>query len=457
MGLLHELESIQDEYEDEFAESIMLRTLPHSQIPETASDPRAVRDLLRAELDLDGNAGQNLATFCTTYDDEDVRFLMDTSINKNMIDKDEYPQSAEIERRCVSMLADLWHSPEAANTIGCSTEGSSEACMLGGLALKQTWRNRRAAQSQPTDRPNLVCGAVQICWHKFARYFDVELRQVPLREDGLGMNAADVASYCDENTIGVVSTLGVTFTGVYEPVKELAVVLDDLQQRTGLNIPIHVDAASGGFIAPFVQDELEWDFRIDRVKSINASGHKYGLAPLGVGWIVWRDLAELPEELIFHVNYLGGDMPTFALNFSRPAGQIISQYYLLVRHGREGYRDIQQICFNVAQEIARELPNVGPFEVLYDGIGGLPAVCYKLSDDSKPFSLYDLTDRLRMRGWQVPSYPLPANRQDLTIQRILIRHGMSGDLATLLLDDISTAVKHLSAGHPEQTPLFHHS
>jgi glutamate decarboxylase len=355
------------------------------------------------------------------------------------------------------MLADLWHAPDAGETIGCSTEGSSEACMLGGLALKWQWRKDRLAQGKSADRPNLVCGPVQICWHKFARYFDVELRQVPLTGDGLGMGPEDMAKYCDENTICVVATLGVTFTGIYEPVRELAAALDDLQERSGLDIPIHVDAASGGFIAPFLQPDLEWDFQVPRVKSINASGHKYGLAPLGVAWIVWRDTSDLPEELTFRVDYLGGDMPTFALNFSRPAGQIISQYYLLLRHGRDGYREIHEACAKSAHFIADQLPRVGPFELLYDGQGALPAVCYRINDDSAPFTLYDLSDHLRMRGWQVPSYPLPANRQDTVIQRILIRHGMSRDMTGLFVADLEAGVKTLTGGPRPSRSGFHHN
>jgi glutamate decarboxylase len=457
MGIIHELTPQGGTYQDTFVGLLAEESLPRKRVPQGSSDPREVRKLVSNELLLDGNAGQNLATFCTTYDDEDVRYLMDLAINKNMIDKDEYPQSAEIENRCVHMLADLWHAPHAGATIGCSTEGSSEACMLAGLALKWQWRKGRLAQGKSTDRPNLVCGPVQICWDKFARYFDVELRQVPLTGDGLGMGPEDLAKYCDENTICVVATLGVTFTGIYEPVRELAAALDDLQGRTGLDIPIHVDAASGGFIAPFLQPDLEWDFRVPRVKSINASGHKYGLAPLGVAWVVWRDTSDLPEELIFRVDYLGGDMPTFALNFSRPAGQIISQYYLLLRHGRDGYREIHEACAKSAHYIADQLPKVGPFELLYDGQGALPAVCYRINDDSVPFTLYDLSDHLRMRGWQVPSYPLPANRQDTIIQRILIRHGMSRDMTGLFVADLEAGVKMLTGGPRPSRPGFHHN
>ena len=404
-----------------YASSLSSRPLPKHRIPDTGVSPAIAEALVRDELLLDGNSRQNLATFCTTRVAPEVRQLMSDCIDKNMIDKDEYPQTAEIESRCVHMLADLWHAPDAASTIGCSTTGSSEAAMLGGLALKWRWRERRNAAGQPADRPNLVCGPVQVCWEKFARYFDVELREVPIKSDATGMTPEQVAGVCDENTIGVVPTLGITFTGAYEPVKEIARALDDLQATKGLDIPIHVDAASGGFVAPFLQPDLSWDFRVPRVKSINTSGHKYGLAPLGVGWAIWREASDLPEDLIFRVDYLGGDMPTFALNFSRPGGQIVAQYYNFLRYGWEGYREIQQSCADTAQSLAIEIASMGPFELLYSGSGGLPAVAYTLQDPAHAgFSLYDLSDRLRMRGWQIASYPLPPDRQETIVQRILV-------------------------------------
>jgi len=281
-----------------YASELASRTLPKHRMPDAGVPAQVAHAIVRDELMLDGNSRQNLATFCTTWVSPEVRELMADCVDKNMIDKDEYPQTAEIESRCVHIMADLWHSPDATTTIGCSTTGSSEAAMLGGLALKWQWRKRRQAARQPADRPNLVCGPVQVCWKKFARYFDVELREVPLARTASGMMPDQVVAYCDENTIGLVPTLGITYTGAYEPVREIAAALDALEERNGLDIPIHIDAASGGFIAPFLQPELEWDFRVPRVKSINTSGHKYGLAPLGVGWVIWRDATELPEELI---------------------------------------------------------------------------------------------------------------------------------------------------------------
>jgi len=433
-----------DSFDDVYAAIDLASRLPKTAFPAEQRDPRHVFAAVRDELMLDGNSRQNLATFCQTWVDEEIHDLMNLSIDKNMIDKDEYPQTAEIEARCVAMLADLWRSPDPAGTLGCSTVGSSEAAMLGGLALKWRWRKARAAAGKPTDRPNLICGPVQICWHKFARYFDVELREIPLEGDRLIMTAEEVLKRVDENTIGVVPTLGVTFTCQYEPVKAVSDALDRLQAETGLDIPIHVDGASGGFLAPFCAPELAWDFRLPRVKSINTSGHKFGLAPLGVGWVIWREAADLPQELVFNVNYLGGDMPTFALNFSRPGGQVIAQYYNFLRLGREGYAKVHNACYATAQYLAREIAALGPFEILFDGDSqaGIPALCWKVKDgfDTRGYTLYDLADRLRSRGWQVPAYSMPANRTDLVIQRILVRHGVTFDLASLLIADLKRAL-----------------
>ncbi len=457
---LHTKHSIRHQlWDDIYAANDLSVSMPKYKFPEKEHDSRHVYQVVHDELMLDGNSRQNLATFCQTWEEDEVHRLMDECLDKNMIDKDEYPQTAEIESRCVHMLADLWNSPDAANTLGCSTTGSSEAAMLGGLALKWRWRKKMQEAGKPTDKPNLICGPVQICWHKFARYFDVELREIPLEGDRLIMTPEEVIKRIDENTIGVVPTLGVTFTCDYEPVKAVHEALDKLQQDTGLDIPIHVDGASGGFLAPFCAPDLEWDFRLPRVQSINTSGHKFGLAPLGVGWIIWRDAASLPEELIFNVNYLGGNMPTFALNFSRPGGQVVAQYYNFLRLGKQGYRMIQTACYETAQYLAREIEALGPFEVLFGGDmnAGLPALSWKLKDGYKNqgYSLFDLADRLRTRGWQVPAYSMPANREDLVVQRILVRHGVSRDLASLLVSDIKRCLDYFK-DHPVSAPMQAH-
>lgn len=454
--VLHERESVRDQLDDDvYASADLSVSMPKYRFPNDEQSPRNAYSVVHDELMLDGNSRQNLATFCQTWLEPEVHQLMDECMDKNMIDKDEYPQTAEIEARCVHMLADLWNSPQEENAIGCSTNGSSEAAMLGGMAMKRRWEATRKAAGQPIDRPNLITGPVQVCWHKFARYWDIELREIPMENDRLLMTPEEVLRRCDERTIGVVPTLGVTFTCQYEPVKAVAEALDQHQQETGFDIPIHVDAASGGFLAPFCSPELEWDFRLPRVHSINASGHKFGLSPLGVGWVMWRNVTDLPEDLVFWVNYLGGNMRDLALNFSRPGGQVVCQYYNFLRLGKEGYRKIHEACYDSAQYLAEKIGSMGPFEILYGGemASGIPALCWRIKEGADPgFSLYDLADRLRTRGWQVPAYSLPANRQELVIQRILVRHGVSRDLGSILLRDMREAIEYFSR-HPIKSPM----
>ncbi len=420
--------------------------------PQTARDSMTVYQTIHDQLVLDGNSQQNLATFCTTWIEPEIQQLMIESADKNMIDKDEYPQTAAIEERCVHMLADLWNSPSAASTIGCSTTGSSEAAMLGGLALKWKWRERQRAAGRSIEKPNLIMGPVQVCWHKFCRYFDVEIREVPMEGERLLLTPEEVLKRCDENTIGVIVTLGVTFTLQFEPVHEISLALDKLELETGLHVPIHVDGASGAFLAPFAFPDLLWDFRLPRVKSINASGHKFGLAPLGVGWALWRERGDLPKDLIFEVNYLGGNMPTFALNFSRPGGEIICQYYNFLRLGKEGYRAIQNGCYALGRYLAERIAAFGPFRIIYNGDGGIPGLCWQLADPSNAgFTLYQYADALRERGWLVPAYSMPPNREDLVIQRILIRHGFTQAMADTLLEEMQSVLHHFDK-HPEQIP-----
>jgi len=393
-------------------------------------------ELLTNELLLDGQARLNLATFVTTWMPSMAARMMDDTADKNMIDKDEYPQTAELEARCVNIIAELWHANEGEHATGCSTTGSSEAAMLAGLALKWRWRERARSAGKPIDRPNLVTGAnVQVCWEKFMRYWDVEPRLVPMEGDRFHLSADEAVARCDENTIGVVGVLGSTFDGSYEPIKEIAAALDDLQARTGLDVPLHVDAASGGFVAPFLQPDLEWDFRIPRVQSINASGHKYGLVYPGVGWAIWRDEAALPTDLIFNVNYLGGNMPTFALNFSRPGSEVIAQYFMFTSLGHAGYRRVMQNAQDVALRLSSGIAELGPYRLLSKG-DELPVFAFTLNDDVTNYSVYDVSAHMRQRGWLVPAYSFPENREDLNVLRIVVRAGMTIDMADLLLEHI---------------------
>ncbi|MGO8872355.1 MAG: glutamate decarboxylase [Acidimicrobiales bacterium] len=448
---LHRHESIRDELLDSvYAGKDLVTRLPSHLFPPGEMRPEDAFQSISDELLLDGNARQNLATFCQTWEEDQVHRLMDLCINKNMIDKDEYPQTAEIERRCVQLLADLWNAPEEGEAVGCSAIGSSEACMLGGMAAKWRWRARREAAGKPADRPNMVCGPVQVVWHKFAKYWDIEMREIPMSPGKYCMDVDQMLERVDENTIMVVPTFGVTYTGSYEPVAELSAALDKLQADTGLDVDIHVDGASGAFLAPFCAPDVLWDFRLPRVKSISTSGHKFGLAPLGVGWVLWRDQSDLPDDLIFHVSYLGGDMPVFQINFSRPAGQIVAQYYNFVRLGRKGYEDVHDACYDTAKFLAEQIVKLGPFELLCDGnpLTGIPSVAWRIIDGQDPgYTLYDVADRLRVEGWQVPAYPLTGSVSDISVQRILVRQGVSRDLAVLLLGDIKKSIAHFDR-HP---------
>ncbi|HEY1642486.1 MAG TPA: glutamate decarboxylase [Streptosporangiaceae bacterium] len=427
--------------------------VPRNRIPADGMLPSTALQVVRDELILDGNARLNLATFVTTWMEPQAEQLMAECFSKNMIDKDEYPQTAEIERRCVAILADLWHADTSAGGTGCSTTGSSEACMLGGMALLWRWRARQAAAGAPGARPNLVMGAnVQVCWEKFCRYWQVEPRMVPMEPGRLHLTGPEAAARCDENTIGVVAVLGSTMDGSYEPVAQIAAALDEVEAASGWDIPVHVDGASGGFIAPFLHPDLEWDFRVPRVASINTSGHKYGLVYPGVGWIIWRDAAALPDDLVFKVNYLGGEMPTFALNFSRPGGNVVAQYYNFLRLGFEGYRKVQQACQDVARHLAAQIAAMGPFELLSDGTE-LPVLAFRLAGDAG-YTVFDLSERLRQRGWLVPAYTFPQDMQDTAVLRIVVRNGFSRDLADALLTDLRTQTGVLAAMPAPPAPLL---
>ena len=432
-----------------------IQDLCHDRLFEQGTGTEVAYDLISNELLLDGSARLNLATFVSTWMPPRAAALMAQTADKNMIDKDEYPQTAEIERRCVNIIGSLWHAKGDGDVTGTSTTGSSEAAMLGGLALKWRWRERMKASGKPTDRPNLVTGTnVQVCWEKFCRYWDIEPRLAPMEGERFHLGPEQAAALCDENTIGVVSVLGSTFDGSYEPVAEICAALDQLAAGGGPDVPVHVDAASGGFIAPFVQPDLEWDFRLPRVQSINASGHKYGLVYPGVGWAIWRDAGALPQDLVFDVNYLGGSMPTFALNFSRPGSEVIAQYFMFVSMGAEGYRAVQQGSSSVAQHLSREIAAMGPYRLITDG-SELPVFAFTVAPEVKNYTVFDVSARLREQGWLVPAYTFPENRQDLAVLRVVVRAGMSHDMADLFLEGLRKQtgwLESLSGPLPQRPP-----
>ncbi|HEU5002919.1 MAG TPA: glutamate decarboxylase [Actinomycetota bacterium] len=435
--------------------------VPRFRMPPRGLGPETAYQVIHDELMLDGNARLNLATFVTTWMDRRAGELMVECADKNMIDKDEYPQTAELERRCVSMLADLWHASSAEEATGCSTTGSSEACMLGGLALKWRWRKARAAADQPIDQPNLVMGAnVQVCWEKFCRYWDVEARLVPVGgpSGATHLTAEAAVAHCDENTIGVVAVLGSTYDGAYEPVLDIATALDAVQAQHGWDIPVHVDGASGAFVAPFADPDLRWDFAIPRVASINTSGHKYGLVYPGVGWVVWRDAAALPEELVFKVDYLGGEMPTFALNFSRPGAQVAAQYYNFLHLGFDGYRRVMLSCRENARWLAEQIAAAGPFELVSQG-EGIPAFAFRLRE-GVPYSVFDISELIRVAGWLVPAYHMPPDLEEVAVLRIVVRDDFSRDLGGALLADLKRVTdrlgKRVDTPNDQTRTGFHH-
>ncbi|HKY14333.1 MAG TPA: glutamate decarboxylase, partial [Microthrixaceae bacterium] len=396
------------------------RPLPRSEFPESGMPARDAYELIHLGLRVDGQPSMNLASFVTTWMEPEAEALIHEAISTNHIDHEEYPIADQIEEICVRLLADLWNAPDVSRAVGVATIGSSEAIMLGLLAHKFRWRDKRKAAGLPTDQPNVVFGAeTHIVWDKFARYFDVEMRKIPMRADHFVLHPDDVAERIDENTIAVGAVLGTTFIGENDPISELNDLLVSVKAERGWDIPLHVDGASGGFIAPFAKPDELWDFRLEQVASINASGHKYGLVYPGVGWLVFRDRDLLSDDLVFSVNYLGGAQPTFTFNFSRGSAMIQAQYYQFVRLGRTGYTAIVDTMLSNARYLNERLEKTGRFEVLNPGLAE-PVVTFRLTDGAD-FDAYHLSDRLRQHGWIVPAYTLPPNAEHVTVLRVVVR------------------------------------
>ncbi|MEG0793449.1 MAG: glutamate decarboxylase [Lachnospiraceae bacterium] len=424
--------------------------LPKYEMPSESLEPQVAYEIIKDTLLDEGNARQNLATFCQTYMEPQAVQLMSECLEKNAIDKSEYPQTAELENRCVNMLAKLWNANKAEEFMGTSTVGSSEACMLGGVAMKFRWRNQ--AKENGLDihgkTPNLVISSgYQVCWEKFCVYWDIELRTVPMDEAHMSLNMEKVMDYVDEYTIGIVGILGITYTGKCDDIKKLNDLVEQYNATTVYKVYIHVDAASGGMFVPFVHPDYTWDFSLNNVVSINTSGHKYGLVYPGIGWILWRDKSFLPEELVFQVSYLGGSIPTIAINFSRSASQILGQYYNFIRYGHKGYKEIHEKTRKIAMYIGKAVEETKIFDIYNDG-DNLPIVCWKMKENiGKKWNLYDLADRVRMSGWQVPAYPLPMNLEKTIIQRVVVRADFSAQLAVLFVDDLKRAIEELDQAH----------
>lgn len=424
--------------------------IPKYSMQKKSLDPEVAYRLIKDDLLDEGSARLNLATFCQTYMEPQALKLMSETMEKNAIDKSEYPQTADLENRCVNILADLWHAPKDMDFIGTSTVGSSEACMLGGLALKFAWRERakKLGLDLNAQKPNLVISSgYQVCWEKFCVYWDIDMKLVPLDEKHMSLDIDKAMDLVDDYTIGIIGILGITYTGKFDDIKTLDKRVETYNKNHAHQVYIHVDGASGGMFTPFIHPELEWDFQLKNVVSINTSGHKYGLVYPGVGWVLWKDKQYLPEDLIFSVSYLGGNLPTMAINFSRSASQIIGQYFNFLSYGFDGYTEIHKRTKDVAMYIGKEVEATGLFEIYNDG-SNIPIVCWKMKDDlEKPWSLYDLADRIRMNGWQVPAYPLPSDMKDVIIQRVVVRQDLSMQLAILLIDDFKRAIEELDKAH----------
>ncbi|GLT74170.1 hypothetical protein SLA2020_459830 [Shorea laevis] len=427
-----------------FASRYVHNPVPRFIMPEESMPKEAAYQVINDELMLDGNPRLNLASFVTTWMEPECDKLIMAAVNKNYVDMDEYPVTTELQNRCVNMIAHLFHAPigkdEAA--IGVGTVGSSEAIMLAGLAFKRKWQHRQKSQGKPFDKPNIVTGAnVQVCWEKFARYFEVELKEVKLREGYYVMDPEKAVEMVDENTICVAAILGSTLTGEFEDVKRLNELLTKKNKETGWDTPIHVDAASGGFIAPFIYPDLEWDFRLPLVKSINVSGHKYGLVYAGVGWVIWRNKEDLPEELVFHINYLGSDQPTFTLNFSKGSSQIIAQYYQFIRLGFKGYKNIIGNCMENARVLREGLEKTGRFDILSKEVG-VPLVAFALKDSTN-YTVFQIAENLRRFGWIIPAYTMAPDAQHIAVLRIVIREDFSRALAERLISHVEEVLKEM--------------
>ena len=428
-----------DTHGDRYGNAFLLTDAPDQHLPAEGMPPRDAMRLLREETVLDGIPARNLATFVTTWMEPEARLVIADNLHRNFIDHAEYPQTAEIEQRCIRMLGDLFHAP--GEVIGARTQGSSEAIMLGALSLKWKWRARREAAGKSTDRPNLVFGGdVHVVWEKFCRYFDVEPRIIPLQPDRLTIGPDDVEPQVDENTIGVAAVLGTTFTGHADDIVGINDLLVRLEHERGLDVPLHVDGASGGFVWPFLYPESPWDFRLDRVRSINVSGHKYGLVYPGIGWLVFREKTDLPEDLVFYENYLGKTDATFTLNFSTGSAMVLAQYYNFIRYGHEGYRYIMETMKANARALADAITATGRFVLIGEGQAEqLPLVAFQLAE-ARGYDEFDVAAQLASeRGWMVPAYTLPPNAQHVTIMRALVKQTLGHALVTTLAGDIAEA------------------
>ncbi len=445
---MHELDlDNEDVLSPTYAARSFSHDVPKYRLPAEGMSASSAFQLVHDELNLDGNPSLNLASFVTSWMEPQANVLAAETLGKNLIDEDEYPQTEVVHRRVVSMIGRLFHAPAGSGSTGTATIGSSEAIMLGMLAHKRSWQQRREREGQPADRPNVVLGAdVHTCWEKFTRYFEVEPRLVPMEEGRYTIGAEQVEPLLDERTIAVAGVLGTTFTGQMDDLAAIDALLTRVEQERGLTIPLHVDAASGGFVTPFADPDLAWDFRLARVRSINVSNHKFGLVYPGMGTVVFREANDLPEGLVFHINYLGGDMPNYSLNFSRASNAVLLQYFNFLRLGVEGYRRIVANVLSNARALAGKLAKIDGLEVINDATQ-FPIVVVRASDP-QALDLTLASHQLRERGWIVPAYTLPPNADHITVLRMVVKENFSRDMVDMLVHDLRNAIKVLEEGPP---------
>ena len=430
-----------------FGSKVMREPAPAERIPKHRTRAEIAYQMVKDETFPQTQPRLNLATFVTTYMDDYGTKLMNEAVGINYIDETEYPRVAVMCGRCINMVANMWNTPEKGDwKTGAVGIGSSEACMLGGVAAWLRWRERRKAEGKPYDKPNLVMStAYQVVWEKFCQLWQIEMRTVPITHDHPTLNIDAALDMCDENTICIVPIMGVTWTGMNDDVEALNTALDEYNGRTGFDIPIHIDAASGGFILPFLYPEKKWDFRLKWVYSISTSGHKYGLVYPGLGWVVWKDKKYLPKDMSFSVNYLGASISQVGLNFSRPAAQILAQYFNFIHLGVEGYTEIHSNSMDIAKYCHKAIGKMPCFKN-YSNTLENPLFIWTMDPDYEKgakWTLFDLQDKLMQSGWMVPAYTMPKDIEDMVVMRIVVRQGMSRDMADMLIEDITNAVAEL--------------
>jgi glutamate decarboxylase len=455
-AIMHELDvDSEEQISPTYAARSFSHPIPKYKLPAEGLAAPTAYQLVSDELELDGIPALNLASFVTSWMEPQADVLAAHTLGKNLIDQDEYPRTAAIHERVVTMIGHLFHTPPGAQPTGTATVGSSEAIMLAMLAHKRRWQLRRRGAGQDSERPNMVIGAdVHTCWEKFARYFEVEARVVPMEEGRYTIGAEQVEPLLDERTIGVAGVLGTTFTGQMDDLQSIDALLRRVNGERDWQIPLHIDAASGGFVIPFSQPDLEWDFRLPSVRSINVSNHKFGLVYPGMGTVVFREGDDVPDELVFRIDYLGGEMPNYSLNFSRPSDSVLLQYYNFLRLGHEGYERIVSTCLDNAQALAHKLARIDDLELVNDGstfpIVTLRAAASKSADDA--LDLARVSFVLRERGWIVPAYALPANADHVTVLRMVIKESFSREMVDLLAHDVRLAVDVLRKGPGAYAP-----